>query len=162
MQAYGAEVRLNTEAPSVEELHKMGYTHILYATGAWKPGKLNIPGNVRGVIGWMQERKAGANEPLGHVAVVGGGNTAMDAARVAKRGGAASVTLVYRRTRRFMPADAQELELAMQDGVEFLELAAPVKQENGVLTCEKMRLGEPDASAVRFRPARRSSCRATS
>ena len=53
--------------------------------GAWKPGKLNIPGNVRGVIGWMQERKAGANEPLGHVAVVGGGNTAMDAARVAKR-----------------------------------------------------------------------------
>lgn len=149
MQAYGAEVRLNTEAPSVEELHKMGYTHILYATGAWKPGKLNIPGNVRGVIGWMQERKAGSNEPLGHVAVVGGGNTAMDAARVAKRGGAASVTLVYRRTRRFMPADAQELELAMQDGVEFLELAAPVKQENGVLTCEKMRLGEPDASGRR-------------
>lgn len=94
----------------------------------------------------MQERKAGANESLGHVAVVGGGNTAMDAARVAKRGGAASVTLVYRRTRRFMPADAQELELAMQDGVDFLELAAPVKQKNGVLTCEKMRLGEPDAS----------------
>ena len=149
MQAYGAEVRLNTEAPSVEELHKMGYTHILYATGAWKPGKLNIPGNVRGVIGWMQERKAGSNEPLGHVAVVGGGNTAMDAARVAKRGGAASVTLVYRRTRRFMPADAQELELAMQDGVDFLELAAPIKQENGVLTCEKMRLGEPDASGRR-------------
>ena len=73
----------------------------------------------------------------------------MDAARVAKRGGAASVTLVYRRTRRFMPADAQELELAMQDGVDFLELAAPVKQENGVLTCEKMRLGEPDASGRR-------------
>ena len=113
------------------------------------PGKLNIPGNVRGVIGWMQERKAGSNEPLGHVAVVGGGNTAMDAARVAKRGGAASVTLVYRRTRRFMPADAQELELAMQDGVDFLELAAPIKQENGVLTCEKMRLGEPDASGRR-------------
>ena len=81
-----------------------------------------------------------------------------------QRGGAASVTLVYRRTRRFMPADAQELELAMQDGVEFLELAAPVKQENGVLTCEKMRLGRPDApdAAVRFRPAKRSSCRATS
>ena len=73
----------------------------------------------------------------------------MDAARVAKRGGAASVTLVYRRTRRFMPADAQELELAMQDGVDFLELAAPIKQENGVLTCEKMRLGEPDASGRR-------------
>ena len=69
--------------------------------------------------------------------------------RVAKRGGAASVTLVSRRTRRFMPADAQELELAMQDGVDFLELAAPVKQENGVLTCEKMRLGEPDASGRR-------------
>ena len=149
MLAYGAEVRLNAEAPSVEVLKKHGYTHILMATGAWKPGKLDIEGNVRGVIGWMQEMKAGKGGELGHVAVVGGGNTAMDAARVAKRAGAKSSTLVYRRTKQYMPADAEELELAIADGVEFLELVAPVAQRDGKLICDKMKLGEPDASGRR-------------
>ena len=149
MLAYGAEVRLNAEAPSVEALKKHGYTHILYAVGAWKPGKLDIEGNVRGVIGWMQEMKAGKGGELGHVAVVGGGNTAMDAARVAKRAGAKSSTLVYRRTKQYMPADAEELELAIADGVEFLELVAPVAQRDGKLICNKMKLGEPDASGRR-------------
>ena len=149
MEAYGAEVKLNCEAPSVEELKKQGYTHILYAVGAWKPGKLNIEGNVRGVIGWMEEMKAGNGEKLGHVAVIGGGNTAMDAARVAKRAGAKSSTLVYRRTRKYMPADAEELELAMADGVEFLELVSPKVQKDGKLICDKMKLGEPDASGRR-------------
>lgn len=149
MLAYGAEVRLNAEAPSVEALKKHGYTHILYAVGAWKPGKLDIEGNVRGVIGWMQEMKAGKGGELGHVAVVGGGNTAMDAARVAKRAGAKSSTLVYRRTKQYMPADAEELELAIADGVEFLELVAPVAQRDGKLICDKMKLGEPDASGRR-------------
>ena len=149
MLAYGAEVRLNAEAPSVEVLKKHGYTHILYAVGAWKPGKLDIEGNVRGVIGWMQEMKAGKGGELGHVAVVGGGNTAMDAARVAKRAGAKSSTLVYRRTKQYMPADAEELELAIADGVEFLELVAPVAQKDGKLICDKMKLGEPDASGRR-------------
>ena len=149
MLAYGAEVRLNAEAPSVEVLKKHGYTHILYAVGAWKPGKLDIEGNVRGVIGWMQEMKAGKGGELGHVAVVGGGNTAMDAARVAKRAGAKSSTLVYRRTKQYMPADAEELELAIADGVEFLELVAPVAQRDGKLICDKMKLGEPDVSGRR-------------
>ncbi len=149
MLAYGAEVRLNAETPSVEVLKKHGYTHILYAVGAWKPGKLDIEGNVRGVIGWMQEMKAGKGGELGHVAVVGGGNTAMDAARVAKRAGAKSSTLVYRRTKQYMPADAEELELAIADGVEFLELVAPVAQADGKLICNKMKLGEPDASGRR-------------
>ncbi len=149
MLAYGAEVRLNAEAPSVEVLKKHGYTHILYAVGAWKPGKMDIEGNVRGVIGWMQEMKAGKGGELGHVAVVGGGNTAMDAARVAKRAGAKSSTLVYRRTKQYMPADAEELELAIADGVEFLELVAPVAQRDGKLICDKMKLGEPDASGRR-------------
>lgn len=149
MLAYGAEVRLNAEAPSVEVLKKHGYTHILYAVGAWKPGKLDIEGNVRGVIGWMQEMKAGKGGELGHVAVVGGGNTAMDAARVAKRAGAKSSTLVYRRTKQYMPADAEELELAIADGVEFLELVSPVAQRDGKLICDKMKLGEPDASGRR-------------
>ena len=149
MLAYGAEVRLNTEAPSVAELKKMGYTHILYAVGAWKPGRLDIEGNVRGVIGWLEDMKAGRGGELGHVAVVGGGNTAMDAARVAKRAGAKSSTLVYRRTKKYMPADAEELELAIADGVEFLELVAPVAQKDGKLVCNRMKLGEPDASGRR-------------
>lgn len=149
MLAYGAEVKLNTEAPSVEELKAQGYTHILYAVGAWKPGKLDIPGNVKGVIGWMEEMKAGKGGELGHVAIIGGGNTAMDAARVAKRAGAKSSTLVYRRTKRYMPADAEELELAMEDGVSFLELVSPVEQKDGKLICDKMILGEPDASGRR-------------
>ncbi len=149
IQAYGAEVRLNTPAPAVSELKAQGYTHILFATGAWKAGRLDIPGNVQGVIGWMKELKATGAKVSGHVAVVGGGNTAMDAARLAKERGAESVTLVYRRTRRYMPADAHELELAEADGVKFLELVAPEKQENGVLICRRMILGEPDASGRR-------------
>ena len=96
------------------------------------------------VIGWLQDLKAGKSVSLGHVAVVGGGNTAMDAARAALRAGAKSSTLVYRRTRKYMPADVEELELALADGVAFLELAAPVEQRDGILACEKMKLGEPD------------------
>jgi NADPH-dependent glutamate synthase beta subunit-like oxidoreductase len=69
--------------------------------------------------------------------VVGAGNTAMDAARVAKRMGA-HATILYRRTKKFMPADEHELALALADGVTFAELAAPVKQADGVLKCEKM------------------------
>ena len=149
MLSYGAEVKLNTVAPSVEELKAQGYTHILYAVGAWKPGKLDIEGNVRGVIGWMEDMKAGKGGELGHVAVIGGGNTAMDAARVAKRAGAKSTTLVYRRTKKYMPADVEELELAIEDGVEFLELVAPVAQKDGKLICNKMKLGDPDASGRR-------------
>ena len=64
----------------------MGYTHILFAVGAWKPGKLDIPGDVAGAIQWMKGVKAGNIAVGGSIAVVGGGNTAMDAARVAKRG----------------------------------------------------------------------------
>lgn len=148
MQAYGTEVRCGESAPSAAELKKMGYTHILYATGAWKPGRLEIAGNVRGVIQWMKAMKAGQETVPAHVAVIGGGNTAMDAARVAKRAGA-KTTLVYRRTKRYMPADEQELALAIADGVEFVELAAPVRQENGTLLLERMELGAPDASGRR-------------
>ena len=150
MERYGVEVKCGAPAPSVDELKKLGYTHILIATGAWQAGKLDIPGNVKGVIGWMKEMKQQVKPCLtGHVAVVGAGNTAMDAARVAKRMGAESATIVYRRTKKEMPADEHELKLAIDEGVQMLELAAPVAQENGVLRCEKMRLGEPDASGRR-------------
>ena len=83
----------------------MGYTHILMATGAWKPGKLDIEGNVQGVIEWMKRMKKQVKPCLsGNIVVVGAGNTAMDAARVAKRMGA-HATILYRRTKKFMPAD---------------------------------------------------------
>ena len=149
MEKMGVEVKLNTEAPSVEELKAQGYTHIFFAVGAWKAGRLDIPGNVVPVIGWLKDMKAGKDVSLGHVAVVGGGNTAMDAARAALRAGAKSSTLVYRRTKKYMPADAEELEMAIADGVEFLELVAPVEQKDGRLVCEKMKLGDPDEKGRR-------------
>ena len=150
MEHYGVEVKCGAPAPSVEDLKKLGYTHILIATGAWQAGKLDIPGNVKGVIGWMKEMKTQVKPCLtGHVVVVGAGNTAMDAARVAKHMGAESSTIVYRRTKKEMPADEHELKLAIDEGVAMVELAAPVAQENGKLKLEKMKLGEPDASGRR-------------
>ena len=74
----------------------------------------------------------------------------MDTARAAKRNaGVEKVSLVYRRTRRYMPADEEELVMAIEDGVEFAELLSPVRQENGVLICKKMVLGDIDASGRR-------------
>ena len=149
MERYGVEIRCGAPAPSVAELKAQGYTHILFAIGAWKPGELGIPGDVAGAIQWMKGVKAGNIGVAGSIAVIGGGNTAMDAARLAKRSGAERVTLVYRRTRKYMPADEHELALALADGVEFAELAAPARQADGVLTCEKMVLGAPDSSGRR-------------
>ena len=149
MERYGVEVRCGAPAPSVAQLKAQGYTHILFAIGAWKPGELGIPGDVAGAIQWMKGVKAGNIGVAGSIAVIGGGNTAMDAARLAKRSGAERVTLVYRRTRKYMPADEHELALALADGVEFAELAAPARQADGVLTCEKMVLGAPDSSGRR-------------
>ena len=149
MQKYGVEVKCGAPAPSVTELKAMGYTHILLATGAWQAGRLDIEGNVAGVIQWMKEMKTKVKPSLsGSVVVVGAGNTAMDAARVAKRAGAHSAIL-YRRTRKEMPADEHELKLALDEGVAFFELAAPVKQADGKLVCERMKLGAPDASGRR-------------
>lgn len=149
MEKYGVEVKCGAPAPSVDELKKQGYTHILMATGAWKAGRLDIEGNVAGVIQWMKDMKTKVKPSLsGSVVVVGAGNTAMDAARVAKRAGA-KATILYRRTKKEMPADEHELQLAIDEGVEFLELAAPVKQADGKLTCERMKLGAPDASGRR-------------
>ncbi len=150
MERLGVDVRCGASAPSVAELKAMGYTHILMATGAWQAGELGISGNVKGVIGWMKEMKTQVKPCLdGHVVVVGAGNTAMDAARVAKRMGAASSTIVYRRTKKEMPADEHELMLAIDEGVQLVELAAPTEQKDGVLVCSRMKLGEPDASGRR-------------
>ena len=123
---------------------------VILATGA-EHRALNVPGEKElsgmGVSDCATGDGAFFNDKT--VAVIGGGNTAMDAARAAIRSGAASATLVYRRTKRYMPADAEELELAMADGVRFLELAAPVAQENGRLKCERMTLGAPDEKGRR-------------
>ena len=152
MERYGVEVKLGKPAPSVGELKKMGYTHILMATGAWKPGNVRLEkGEAVNVLRFLEDYKAGTLPPLGKdVIVIGGGNTAMDAARAAKRApGVRRVRLVYRRTRRYMPADEEELRMALDDGVLFCELLAPRALENGRLLCDVMRLGEPDASGRR-------------
>lgn len=149
MMAYGAEVKLSSPAPAVSELLASGYTHIFFAVGAWKAGRLDLPGNVVPVIGWLQDIRAGREVSLGHVVVVGGGNTAMDAARAALHAGAKSSTLVYRRTKKQMPAEEDELLMALEDGVTLLELTSPVEQKDGKLTCLKMKLGDPDASGRR-------------
>ncbi|MGK0465160.1 putative selenate reductase subunit YgfK [Clostridium sp.] len=153
VKSMGVEVHLNSEQNSVDELRKQGYKYILLAIGAWKPGRLDIEGeNVINVIDFLERLRSGDGSlALGkNVVVIGGGNTAMDAARAAKReAGVENVYLVYRRTKKYMPADEEELRLAMEAGVEFKELLSPVKISNGVLTCEVMKLGEPDVSGRR-------------
>ena len=152
-KAVGVEFRLNTEITSAQSLFDQGYTHVIFATGAWEKGDPGLSyGEAMNVLDFLEgAKKAPETLKLGaRVVVIGGGNTAMDAARAAKRiPGVADVTLVYRRTRRYMPADQEELELALADGVLFQELLAPVGVKDGVLTCKVMELGAPDASGRR-------------
>ena len=152
LKAMGVEVFTNTPAPNADALFGQGYTDLVYAVGAWAEGKMPLEkGEARNVIRFLEESKAGTLGDLGeNVIVVGGGNTAMDAARAAKRAkGVKRVRLVYRRTARYMPADEEELALAEEDGVEFCELLAPVALEDGKLLCGVMQLGAPDASGRR-------------
>ncbi len=149
--AYGAQFRFNTASSDVNELKAQGYDYILLAFGAEKPGKLELMGNTMNVIAFLKALKRGDKLSTGKsIAIIGGGNSAMDAARAAKRlDGVEKVSIVYRRTKKYMPADADELQLAIDEGVEFSELLSPKKQENGELVCAKMTLGEPDASGRR-------------
>lgn len=153
MEKMGQEVKLGTEAASIKELKEQGYEYILFATGAWKPGRVDLEkGEAMDVLEFLEAcKKSPETVKVGkNVAVVGGGNTAMDAARVAKRvPGVEKVTVVYRRTKKYMPADEEELELVISEGIEFAELVAPKALENGKLTCVKMVLGDPDASGRR-------------
>ncbi|MEG2455776.1 MAG: FAD-dependent oxidoreductase, partial [Oscillospiraceae bacterium] len=148
----GAEVRYGVEVHSAEELKSQGFTHVIFACGAWKPGTLRLEaGAARGVIAFLADAKAGKPLNLGkNVIIVGGGNTAMDAARLAKRQkGVETVTLVYRRDARNMPAEEEELQLAREDGVVFAPLLAPISFQDGALLCHKMVLGAPDGSGRR-------------
>ena len=152
-RAVGVEFRLSTEVSDVRSLFDQGYTHVILAVGAWRSGDAGLSyGEAAHVLEFLEKAKKSPDTlRLGeHVVVIGGGNTAMDAARAAKRiPGVADVTLVYRRTRRYMPADQEELELALADGVVFRELLAPEGVKEGRLTCKVMELGAPDASGRR-------------
>ena len=119
----------------------------------FEPGTLKLEaGETMNALEFLAQFKAlDGNVDIGkNVVVIGGGNTAMDTARAAKRtNGVEKVSLVYRRTKRYMPADAEELEMAVEDGVEFCELLAPVRLEAGKLVCKVMKLGDLDASGRR-------------
>ena len=139
--------------------YKSKYDAVVIAIGAWKSTPLGCPGeDLRGVYGgidFLRSVALGDPLPIGkNVAVVGGGNTAMDACRTAVRLGAENVYIIYRRTQNEMPANADEIEEAMEEGVAFKFLTNPseILGENGKVTeikLQVMELGPPDASGRR-------------
>ena len=153
---------------SVDELFDEGFEAVFIGTGAGLPRFMNIPGeNLNGVfsanefltrINLMKAYREGADTPVMRpkkVAVVGGGNVAMDAARCALRLGADEVSIVYRRSEAELPARAEEVEHAKEEGIVFRLLTNPVRiigDENMFvrgIECVRMELGEPDASGRR-------------
>ena len=151
-KAYGAEFAWR-RGYLCESIKGRGYTDVIVSIGAWKPGRSPLAyGEVTDALEFLMEaKKNGASMNIGKdVVVLGGGNTAMDVARAAKRlPGVEHVRLIYRRTKRYMPADEEELQLAIEDGVEFLEPGSGWRRKNGKLKCSVMELGAPDASGRR-------------
>ncbi len=149
------------------DLHEMGFKGVFVGSGAGFPRFMNIPGeNLSGVMSSneyltrinLMRAGRGGDTPvmLGDtVAVVGGGNTAMDSSRTAKRMGARRVILVYRRSDAEMPARHEEIEHAREEGIEFMTLHNPIEyigDEKGhvkAMRLQQMQLGEPDASGRR-------------
>ncbi len=134
------------------------YDALFLAIGAQSASEMRVEGEREGgaipAIAFLEEVAKGKHPALGdEVVVVGGGNTAIDAARTSVRLGANSVTILYRRTRKEMPANEMEIEAAEHEGVRMHFLAAPVamRREGGRVTleCIEMTLGEPDASGRR-------------
>ena len=153
---------------TIDELFEMGFEAVYVASGAGLPRFMGIPGeSLKGVysaneyltrINLMKAYKKDSKTPIKHsrkVAVVGGGNVAMDAARSAKRLGAEEVYIVYRRGMEELPARKEEVEHAKEEGIIFKTLTNPVEvlgDENGMvcgMKCVEMELGEPDASGRR-------------
>ena len=168
LKALGVKVETNTvvgRTVSVDELMKEeGFESVFIGSGAGLPRFMNIPGeNLSGVysanefltrINLMKAYKEGSATPIkagSSAVIVGGGNVAMDAARCAKRLGA-DVTIVYRRTEKELPARAEEVEHAMEEGINFKFLTNPTEitaTEDGWVKgviCQQMELSEPDAS----------------
>ena len=171
IQALGVDIRLNTPVGhasgiTLEDLRR-DYDAVFIAVGAHRERELRLEGeNMQGVLPGalflrelnLSRLSVGSSHPLPsigrRVAVVGGGNVAIDAARSAQRLGAESVTIVYRRSRAEMPASAWEVEDAEEEGVGFRFLANPTRilgQDGQVtgLECLRMELGEPDSSGRR-------------
>ncbi|MDR2763829.1 MAG: NADPH-dependent glutamate synthase [Tannerella sp.] len=153
---------------SYEDLHAKGYQGIFVASGAGLPNFMNIPGeNLAGVlssneyltrVNLMGANRAETDTPVlfgKNVAVIGGGNTAMDSVRTARRLGAEKAMIVYRRSEEEMPARIEEVKHAREEGVIFLNLHNPVeyigdgKGRVKQMVLQKMKLGEPDASGRR-------------
>ena len=173
LKALGVKVETNTvigKTVSVDELmsDEFGFEAVFIGSGAGLPSFMNIPGeNLKGVysanefltrINLMKAYREGADTPIKHskaVAVVGGGNVAMDAARCAKRLGAEKVYIVYRRSEAELPARKEEVEHAKEEGIDFKLLNNPVEILGGEdrfvsgIKCIRMELGEPDASGRR-------------
>lgn len=153
---------------SYDDLHEMGFKGIFVASGAGLPRFMNIPGeNLNGVmssnefltrVNLMGATRDDEDTPVLHghnVAVIGGGNTAMDSVRTARRMGAENVMLIYRRSEEEMPARREEIKHAKEEGVRFLTLHNPLEylgDDKGhvrTMRLQKMQLGEPDASGRR-------------
>ena len=171
LKALGVKVETNMvigRVLSVDELLEQGFEAVFIGSGAGLPRFMNIPGeNLKGVysanefltrVNLMKAYQPGSDTPIEHakrVAVVGGGNVAMDAARCAKRLGAEEVFIVYRRSEKELPARAEEVEHAKEEGIVFHLLNNPTKilgDDQGNVTgmeCVRMELGEPDASGRR-------------
>jgi len=158
----GVEIKTGTEFGkdvTLESLRSEGYKAVFLAIGTQLSRKMKVPGEeLEGVIHVLEFLRAvslGQHVDVGErVAVIGGGNSAIDAARTAKRLGAKEVMILYRRTRNEMPALLHEVEAAEREGVRFHFLVAPkrVIGENGkvkAIECLRVRLGEPDASGRR-------------
>ena len=171
LEAMGVKVETNVvvgRTIEVDELFEMGYEAIFIGSGAGLPNFMNIPGeNLKGVysanefltrVNLMKAYLPGSDTPIKdskNVAIVGGGNVAMDAARSAKRLGAENVYIVYRRGMEELPARKEEVEHAEEEGIIFKTLTNPVAilgDEHKMVTgmkCVEMELGEPDASGRR-------------
>ncbi|MEM4474168.1 MAG: FAD-dependent oxidoreductase [Candidatus Bathyarchaeia archaeon] len=162
IQETGVEIKTGVEFGrdiTIQSLKEDGYKAIFIAIGTQLGSKLNIPGeDLEGVINAVDFLRAvNSGKPIKvgkRVAVVGGGNTAIDAARTAKKLGAREVIVLYRRSREEMPAHPYEVELAERDGIIFYFLVAPTRiiGENGkvkAIECVRMRLGEPDSTGRR-------------
>ena len=157
--ALGVEIETGVRVENLADLTSQGFEAIFIAAGLQGAAKLGVPGeDLPGVfdgVAFLRGVSLGETVRLGQkVAVIGGGNVAIDAARTALRLGAGEVTVIYRRTRAEMPAEDQEIADAEEEGVRFKYLAAPMEicAQNGrasEVRLQKMCLGEPDASGRR-------------
>jgi len=154
----GVDIKVNTKIESIDMLFEQGYNAVFLALGAHRGTSLRVEGeDIPGVVDgatFLRDVNLGQKVDVGDkVAVIGGGNVAIDSARTALRLGTEEVTIVYRRTRAEMPASPEEVEAAIEEGVNVVFLAAPIKiSKEGsrlTLTCNRMVLGEPDASGRR-------------